>query len=481
MRIPIIGEYIEAKRAQWALAAHEARLGAMQVESLMEATREYDLFRDQSARWMRDLSKPERELSSMALKELQIEAMRLWRESPLIRNGIRKLGFYVLGRGVTYDCENEAALQRFESWSKRNKFDDIEDEIFRRLLRDGEFFIEWFGSLQSLRMRFIDVENIVEPVETPNVGESWTYGIATPVDDVANVLGYFVKRHANDNRLEFVSAENITHVKLDADMNMKRGEPLIVSVSKAVNRLNEKREFQHILMRMRLAIAFVQKVPNAAPSQLRGLAQKTGTPQSTTNDEAIKTFKPGTVLTTNNAEYDFKSPQLDAGDVIALFRDDELCVAQGMGIPEHILSENAQNANYASTLAAESPFVQSVYWYRDTLTAPFKEIFIRVTGEEEVSISYPNIESRSYGEDAKAVIGLNAARILSRQTGQERLGHDPELEAERLAEEADEQERQDEIEFQRERELMMARGGSMAAEDSGERSGPMPMMERGAA
>jgi len=89
--------------------------------------------------------------------------------------------------------------------------------------------------------------------------------------------------------------------------------------------------------------------------------QNSATPHSTSRATGTRSerFQPGSILTTNQAtEIKFLQPDTNFGDAVPLGRMLLLSVAAGVGLPEFMLTSDASNSNYASTMVAEGPAVK---------------------------------------------------------------------------------------------------------------------------
>ncbi len=70
-------------------------------------------------------------------------------------------------------------------------------------------------------------------------------------------------------------------------------------------------------------------------------------------------YRAGTILTTSEGtDLQYLNPTTNFRDGVPLGRLMLLCAAAGSGLPEYMLTSDASNANYASTLVAEGPAVK---------------------------------------------------------------------------------------------------------------------------
>ena len=430
----ILTSFLASKKAEFQAKAarfEHVRRQAIVSESLLER------FRQVEERWAAGVD-PERELDWTNRQEMLTRAQDFYRENPLVKNGIRNMTNYVMGTGVTFQCKNARALEQWENWAKDpvNKWDDREKSIVRRALRDGEVFVRLFHAGPQTKLRFIDAEKVVEPAQQPpaSLRQSWTNGVITDVRDVETVLGYWVQYGVDAGQKPvLVKPDGVLHYILEWDGNTKRGESVILPAMLYAKRLERAYDYQFETLRLRLAIALIEKV-HAAPSEITSWQSgDDSSRRSASNSNFIKAFKPGTILTGNKGvEHEFISPKLDAGDVIAFFREYKLSIAAGLGTPEFMITSDASNANFASTLVAESPFLRGVTSIRDSLGWVFRSVFARVTGETNCTTEWGRLEARDFAADAKALAILSTAEILDKESVLERLDFDPAVVLERL-------------------------------------------------
>jgi hypothetical protein len=117
--------------------------------------------------------------------------------------------------------------------------------------------------------------------------------------------------------------------------------------------------------------------------------------------------------------------------------------AASLNIPEFMVSSDASNANYASTLVSESPFVKLAMQEQQIFGDHFTRIVWRAVRnavaagllpsetEEQVEITAeaPAVAVTDRLAEAQRNQIENAARVLSPQTWQQQIGLDPDEEA----------------------------------------------------
>src|SRR6185295_1448942 len=70
-------------------------------------------------------------------------------------------------------------------------------------------------------------------------------------------------------------------------------------------------------------------------------------------------YGPGTILDAPaGLEYDFPAQGLDAGNFVTVLQAELRAIASRLVMPEFMLTSDASNANYSSTMVAEGPAVK---------------------------------------------------------------------------------------------------------------------------
>jgi hypothetical protein len=129
---------------------------------------------------------------------------------------------------------------------------------------------------------------------------------------------------------------------------------------------------------MRTAIVMIKKV-EGTPTEVGNLAATLPTARRQSQNETKRTnFRGGTMITAGpGVDYKMESPNINASDVKEDGRNIILAMAAGMNMPEYIFGD-ASNANYASTMIAESPFVKQIQSHQVFFEYHFGQIFKKV-------------------------------------------------------------------------------------------------------
>jgi capsid protein len=239
---------------------------------------------------------------------------------------------------------------RINHWHKRQQ------EIVRRKDRDGECFLRFFPAEDGIiRLRFVEPDQVALPADRIN-DTSAAFGVQADPSDVETVLGYWI-----DGR--FVDAGEIQHRKANVDANVKRGLPLFFPVRKNLRRAEKLLRNMSVVSEIQSAIAIIRKhtaATNAGLEQfVANQADLSVTSQATGRTSHFRRFAPGTILDAlSGTEYEFPAAGIDAGRYVTVLQAELRAIASRLVMPEFMLSSDASNANYSSTMVAEGPAVK---------------------------------------------------------------------------------------------------------------------------
>lgn len=255
----------------------------------------------------------------------------------------------------TEDSAVEAAQEAVDVFIDENDWHSRQQEAVLRLDRDGEVFLRMFpGTDGVLRVRFVEPGHVMTPPERAN-DPNVRFGIEFDPEDAETPVNYFIKG-------ETVPADQIQHRKANVDRTSPRGVPLMFGVRQylrraAKNVLNISAKIDVIS-----AIALIRKHSTGKAgvgSTVSSTAQFQGTDPNSNQTIYARRFTPGTIFDAPNT-VDYEAPQVDGVDQLAAGVALNLrCIASRLVMPEFMLTSDASNANYASTMVAEGPSVKS--------------------------------------------------------------------------------------------------------------------------
>jgi hypothetical protein len=394
------------------------------------------------------------------LRELRDQCRRLALANEFAINGLENRVSYLVGPGHSYRatiCKGmdpgaagpEAALavqKVLDRFIDENRWHERQQEIVRRMDRDGEAFLRFFVDRDGLtRVRFIEPDQVAEPVQrdplnpeprTLNPLGNSSFGILTEPDDVETVIGYYVDG-------ELVDAGEIQHRRANVDLNVKRGLPLYAPVRKNLRRAEKLLRNMSVVAEIQSAIALIRKhrgVSRSGVEQFVADSSVAGVSHPGHNRTRHYTqYGPGTILDAPaGLEYDFPATNIDAASFVTVLQAELRAIASRLVMPEFMFTSDASNANYASTMVAEGPAIRMFARLQASLVAQDRAVMWRVVDNAihagalppsaremcELQISPPSLEVRDRLRDAQVDRIAFANGILSPQTWSQHLGLD---------------------------------------------------------
>lgn len=366
------------------------------VERFVKEASELVTERPDDGGYVRTSQVTDREKGHLQTNQLEMIRMarKYWRWDPSARGALQTLVNYIMGNTFAITPKTKDPVVWYiwrEFWkADRNQMDLKQFEIPLRTFRDGDVFIEFFSrdgqekETGKTTIRFIDpllVRNPSKVVQgtVSNFNDKTTKsGIEHDAEDVEKIIGYWVQSHASINAFRFIKAEDMLHIKIFADSDQKRGETWVQPVMATFRQYQQWLDGRIILNKMRSAIVLIREVAGSSgqmQSIINNLAQASRT---RTNENKRENIRGGTVLTASpGVKYTMLSPNINAADVKDDGRSIKLNIAAGLNLPEYVFGD-AANANFASSLIAESPFVKSIQFWQVFLEYFFCQIYKHV-------------------------------------------------------------------------------------------------------
>jgi len=288
---------------------------------------------------------------------------------------------YVVGTGHLVSVEaapgfevSPRTLAKAQNWLDdfvlENDWFSRQQEILRRKDRDGEAFLRVFvGKDGQTRVRFIEPEDVYTPEDfRPESFDRETgsrnqnpvhFGIQTLPGDAETVTGYWVNG-------QFIPAREIQHRKANVDAAVPRGVPVFYPVRKNLLRAEKLLRNMSVVAEVQSAIAIIRKHQGATRLGIENFAASNADAQvrnfgshSAQRMSFYRQYTPGTILDTSpGVEYQFPVAAVDASRYILVLQAELRAVASRLCMPEFMLTSDASNANYSSTMIAEGPSVR---------------------------------------------------------------------------------------------------------------------------
>lgn len=372
--------------------------------------------------------------------------------NPHARNILRLLEVYVVGPGLSLshsssECNGTISneIRNLASEADRlwrafliaNKNHFSYREYARRVWRDGECFLRLFHTgTWPPQTRFIDPEMIAE-----TAAEAGSQGIVTEPHDVETPIAYLLVDPVQGALLEKLPPDDVLHTKIGVDANMKRGISFFMPLLEPLNSFQQWMETELKARKLQSSIVLWRKVngsPTAADNLVGQQQTSAGTPSS--DGTRQERFRSGSIITTSQGtDIKFLQPNTNFDDAASLGRLLLLCTAAGAGLPEFMLTSDASNANYASTLVAEGPAVKLFAAEQDFFIGEFNQLWRSVMQRAmssgllpaeffekiEPRWSTPNLVIRDRPKERLADVQLVDAQILSRAEVARRDGVEP--------------------------------------------------------
>lgn len=416
---------------------------------------------DQGQRWIdiggRDTVQNVRLYSEEGLSQVRAWCRQLADDNEFAINGHENRISYIVGTGHSYRVtpkpNSQLAMADKETQKKKviapqaiidefcteNKWHKRQQEIVRRKDRDGECFLRMFFREDGMILiRFIEPGEVFTP-QTNQVNED-TFGIRTKPDDVEAVLGYWV----NGN---LIDASEIQHRKIHVDCNVKRGLPLYYSVRMNLIRAEKLLRNMSAVAEIQSAIAMIRKHAAGTGTAIRQFMQNeadvsVASPRTGTT-RYFRHYAPGTILdATSGIEYDFPSAKVDPAVYVDVLQAELRAIASRLVMPEFMLTSDASNANYASTMVAEGPAVKMFERLQHDMVEDDQEIMGRVLDKAveggsfdeglrndiEVEVTTPRLTTRDRKAEVEADRILVEGKAMSVETWQLKNDLDPEHE-----------------------------------------------------
>lgn len=397
------------------------------------------------------------------LRDARAECRTLAIANEFCINGHENRINYIVGTGHSYsvaakkdeevgDDALKEAQAILDDFIKANRWNQRQQEIVRRMDRDGECFLRFFTGPDGLRVRFVEPDQVYQPDGKAN-DQASSWGIQTAADDVETVEGYWI-----DGKL--VKAEEIQHRKSNVDCNVKRGVPTFWPVRKNLRRATKLLRNMSVVAEIQAAIALIRKHQTGASADISSMVSADAD-ASVTNERTGKTtyhrkYAPGTILDVNQGvEYDFPAQGIDAGRYVAVLQAELRAIASRLVMPEFMLTSDASNANYSSTMVAEGPAVKQFQRLQFAMIEADLEVMDRVldgavvAGELDqttrdaiqIDVTPPGLTTRNRSQEVAADMQLVVGKVMSIHTCQLKNELDPDTEQEYLDQEREEAEK----------------------------------------
>ena len=289
-------------------------------------------------------------------------------------NALENRVSYVVGKGFGYSAvpaKSGRASDRIlcgqaqeviDNFLERTDWGELEQEVMRRADRDGEAFLRFFHTGNGeCTVRTVEPEHVRSPGDQ---SAHLSFGIETPEHDVQDALAYWIVEEPSLSWTPTrVPADEIVHVRFNVDRTAKRGYPTLVPVRRNLLRADKLLQNMSTLAQVQATFALIRKHKQYSASAVQTWQQSQAdiavSDPVSGNTRYLQRYLPGTILDVpEQTDYEFPAAKVPADSLVAVLQAELRAVAARLVLPEYMLTSNAENANYASTLVAEAPAVK---------------------------------------------------------------------------------------------------------------------------
>ncbi len=332
----------------------------------------------------------------------------------------------------------------------------VSREAFRRLQRDGEVFGRFGLYAGRPWFRFIAADQVGNPSGDTTTPQS--FGIETDPDDVAEVLAYHVWDVADyPSGGEWIDANDVIHVKVNVDSDVKRGLPSFFPVQDNLDIVRKLLSNMLGSAQKMAAVAWREKYPTASASQVQQMIPLPaasdalgygpgpyGLPGYPAWNGGVNGFQQGEVIKVEgNREYEEGPTAAGVTNFIEAEQAALRGAAVSFGFPEAIATGKIDDINFAAALTTGAPFAVAIeggqfeYGCRWERRSALKVLELsyrsgRISFEEwralDVEVEEPSPMITEPDKETARRKVMNESRVLSPQTWQLMESLDPQHE-----------------------------------------------------
>jgi hypothetical protein len=305
-------------------------------------------------------------------REIQDASMKRCLKDPHYCAVVDGFTSFVVGKGfsVSADDENEEVQSFVNEFMLVNKFDGRDRQIVGKVMRAGEVFVRlsFSNAGKTAKIPLMRCLNYWEITQINYEGGD----VETPKS--------YVRTYAGDDgkvQTEEIPASEIVHFKF-ADYDQPRGLPPFGVILAWCQYYGDWLFNRIVLNRMKTSY-YLDVTVDGSPSAVTATSGQDTVQnrKSKTGKDILRMPKPGTKLVHNSSvKYSWLKPEVGADDAKEDGRAIRLAICAGAVAPEFLLGD-ASNANFASTIVSQNPFVRRVEFHQDFFAPLFQEVFRR--------------------------------------------------------------------------------------------------------
>lgn len=405
------------------------------------------------------------------LKRMRASARKLQALFPVAEGALESLTNYIIGSGYEFTAVAKqsgaeslaASIQRvIDRFLDINDFSgELDREIHDRTRVDGEAFPTLYPDERAgeVLIDVIEPDNILQPARPEplermlGLGHKlsyWYLGVHTlhcqqrKRDHAEQPLGYHAVFDRHGEQWDYLPASRVEHIKRNVGRTGRHGASDFLIVQRDLESEAKIRRNTAEGVAILAAIVMVRQHPEGVTkSSIESMVASNATAsyerqtQNSSRTTSVEQTRPGTV---KDIPYGMNAT---LGPLGTLRSPVYIEVAQYLlriighrwNMPEYLVSGDASNANYSSTLVAESPFVKAREHDQKEYARHFRRLIWKalrlyhgmrvfgrglswqqITGSIEIKVDYPAVASRDKLQQAQVNQVLSDAGIMSKRT-----------------------------------------------------------------
>lgn len=429
---------------------------------------------------------------AMDVRRQRAESRALVELFPVARGALQKLSDYVMGTGWDFTVQpvkayknDQLAIQLagivqqvVDGFLEYNQFiGNMDREIHEESRVDGDSLPTLYPEDREVRIELTDPGCIIAPLNpkplenwlrTSHKLNGWWHGVHTvfnPLigrDDVARPLGYHAVFDNTGDQWAYLEACRVEQIKRNVGRNARVGVNDFLTVMDDLRNEAKLRRNTAIGGAILAAIVMIEQFPEGtSQGSVDGIvtANQTHTYQKSTQygvqSISGEQVAPGTVKRVSAGRTATTGPlgQLRSPVYIEIAQYLLRIIGSPWSMPEYLISGDASNANYASTLVSESPFVKyceheqafyashferliwkalRMYYELGVLRCDWRQIvcLLEVTAEYSSPASRDkqqqiDVDEKLHDMGAKSMRSIAADHDLDYDEEQEHIGREP--------------------------------------------------------
>ncbi len=327
------------------------------------------------------------------LRIIRAQGRRFQSLFPIAAGALESLTNYVIGTGFDYKVQAEvpgaeemaSKVQAVvDAILEDNDFvGNLDREIFRQSYADGECFPTLYVIDNHVAIELTQPDYIKQPLNPQELERwqrtnfklnYWWHGVHTvhsqvlKREDTIRPLGYHAVFDREGDQWDYLPVSRVEHFKRNVGLDGRRGIGEFYIVANDLEQEAKVRKNTAVTTAILSAIAMIrQHAEGVTKSSIENMvsANATSTYEKRIQDGTRTTISeqvaPGTIKDTPyGMTYTLGAiGTMKAPVYIQVMQDLRRVIGHALGnMPEYLISSDASNANYASTLVAESPFVK---------------------------------------------------------------------------------------------------------------------------